>query len=195
MATISTIYDAKSIVINKSFARAILVTGFVVMMSLGAYIRIPLPFTPVPITLQTFFVILSGAVLGKKFGSFAQISYVALGILGAPVFQGYGAGFLYFLGPTGGYLIGFVLASFVVGALIDRKEKSHHLAYVMLAMSLGLFTVYLSGIAWLMIGHKFAFTTAVSLGFVPFIPGAIAKLITASWIYRKIESRTSLLLK
>jgi len=193
MNAISTIYACKNNIINRRLAQVILVLSFVIMTALGAYVRIPLPFTPVPITLQTFFVILSGAILGKKLGSFSQAAYLFLGILGAPVFQGYGAGFLYLLGPTGGYLIGFILASFVVGSLIDRgKMLSHPRYYIMFAMSLGLLTVYACGIAWLIIGHKLIFTQAISLGFIPFIPGAFLKLILASWIYERVKSKANL---
>ena len=90
---------------------------FVALMSLGAYVRIPVFFTPVPITLQTLFVVLSGAMLGKKWGMASQAIYISLGAIGLPVFQGYGYGMGHILGPTGGYLAGFVLASYVVGSL------------------------------------------------------------------------------
>ena len=100
MITISSIFTHKNIIINKQAERAFLVTSFIILTALGAYVRIPLPFTPVPITLQTFFVILCGAILGKKLGSLTQTSYVILGTLGLPIFQGYGAGFLHLAGPT-----------------------------------------------------------------------------------------------
>lgn len=190
MNNINIISAGKSIVASKSFARAILVTGFVIMTVLGAYVRIPLPFTPVPITLQTFFVLLAGAVLGRKAGFFSQLSYVGLGGLGMPIFQGYGAGILHLMGPTGGYLIGFMVASFVTGALIDKKRNSLKFPYVIFAMSIGLLAIYICGITWLMLAYKADFIKAVSLGFIPFIPGAAVKLIAASWIYSKIRFRT-----
>lgn len=185
------IFSGKEIIANKSAVKAIFIVSFVLMTALGAYVRIPIPFSPVPITLQTFFVILCGALLGKRLGLFTQLSYVLLGGLGMPIFQGYGAGMLHILGPTGGYLAGFVAAAFLTGALIDRKRESNSFSYTVFAMSLGLFTVYVFGIAWLIAGYKFSPATAVSLGFIPFIPGAAAKLLLASWIYSKIQPRTN----
>ena len=169
---------------NKTVVKAIFVASFIILTALGAYVRIPIPFTPVPVTLQTFFVILCGAVLGRKLGTFTQVSYVMLGALGMPIFQGYGAGFLHIAGPTGGYLAGFAVAAFLVGTLTEKKCN------VILAMSLGLLAIYACGIAWLMAGYRFGLTKAVSLGVIPFIPGAIAKLLVASWIYSKIKLRT-----
>ena len=189
MATISLILNAKDIVINRRLTKAILVGSFIIMTALGAYVRIPIPFSPVPITLQTFFVILCGAMLGRKLGSFAQASYVGLGTLGMPIFQGYGAGFLHLAGPTGGYLVGFIAASFIVGAIVDRKRDSANLSYILFAMSMGLLTIFACGITWLAVGYRAGFTKAVSMGFIPFIPGAAAKLITAAWIYSKIKSK------
>jgi biotin transport system substrate-specific component len=191
MHTISSIFTRKEVIANKSAIRAIFIVSFVAMTALGAYVRIPLPFSPVPITLQTFFVILCGAVLGRKLGVFAQVSYLALGGLGMPIFQGYGSGLFHFAGPTGGYLVGFVAASFVTGALIDRTRESLGISRVIFAMSAGLFTIYVFGITWLVIGYNFSLAKAISLGFVPFIPGAAAKLAIASWIYSKIHSRTN----
>ena len=194
MDTISAIFAHKNIVVNKRAIAAVFVASFVIMTALGSYVRIPIPLSPVPITLQTFFVILCGAVLGKRLGGFTQFSYVMLGALGMPIFQGYGAGFLHLLGPTGGYLAGFMVAAFLVGALIDRKRKSSSFAYVIFAMSCGLLTIFTFGIGWLVAGYRFSLAQALSLGFVPFIPGAATKLILASWIYSKIESRTNILL-
>lgn len=181
MNTVSAISARGNIVVGKAFENTFLVTSFVIMTALGAYIRIPLPFTPVPITLQTFFVLLCGAVLGKKIGSLTQASYVALGALGLPVFQGYGSGLLHLAGPTGGYLVGFMVAAFLVGHFVKRGA--------LLAMITGLLAIYACGILWLIAGYGFDPAKAVSLGFIPFIPGAILKLIAASWIYSKVKSK------
>lgn len=193
MNTISSIYDA-NFIMSKTIAKAMLVVSFVIMTALGAYVRIPLPFTPVPITMQTFFVVLCGAVLGRRLGSFAQILYVSVGAFGVPVFQGYGRGFLYLLGPTGGYLAGFIIAAFLAGLLTER-EKSANFFHILFSMSLGILAIYAFGISWLMFTMKLNLWKAISLGFVPFIPGAAVKLISASWIYSKIKPRTDSLLK
>ena len=191
MSTISSVFTHREIITNKSLVKAILVASFIVMTALGAYVRIPLPFTPVPITLQTFFVILAGAVLGKKLGAASQISYIVLGSFGMPIFQGYAAGFLHLLSPTGGYLAGFIASAFIVGTLLEKKNTGKmSFSYIMFAMAIGLLIIYACGITWLMAGYKFTLLKAISLGVVPFIPGAVVKLIVASSIYSKIKPRT-----
>ena len=192
MTAISTILNGKDITVSKSFTRVFLVLSFALMTALGAYIRVPLPFTPVPITLQTFFVILSGAFLGKKLGVASQISYIALGTLGIPVFQGYASGILHLAGPTGGYIVGFVVSAFIVGIL---TEKNRSFSRIFMSMLVGLLTIYFFGILWLVIGFRFSIVNALFLGLLPFIPGAIAKLIAASWAYNKFNGKTNLLRK
>jgi len=188
MDTISLVFTHKEVIANKRLVKAIFVTSFIIMTALGAYVRIPLPFSPVPITLQTFFVILCGAILGRKLGTFAQASYVGLGVLGMPIFQSYGMGIMHLAGPTGGYLAGFIAAAFIVGNLLG-KRASHSFLYSLFAMSAGLLAIYACGISWLMIGYKMDFVKAISLGCVPFIPGAALKLVTAAWIYSKLKPR------
>ena len=112
----------KEIVLNKTLSRIFCLLMFIILTTLGAFIRIPLPFSPVPITLQTFFVLLSGALLGANLGITAQLSYVCLGLSGLPIFTGTGSGALYLFGPTGGYLAGFVLASFLLGKTIKYSR-------------------------------------------------------------------------
>ena len=195
MHTISSISNGKEVIVNKALVKTVFVASFIIMTALGAYVRIPLPFTPVPITLQTFFVLLCGAMLGRKLGVFAQLSYVALGAFGAPLFQGYGAGLSHLLGPTGGYLIGFIAASFLVGTLLENKPGSSRFFRILFAMSCGLFAIYACGIAWLKMGYGVSFTKAVHIGFMPFVPGAVIKLIAASWVYSKIKARTDILIR
>ena len=193
MNTVSVIFKAKDRIISKSATRALLVTSFIIMTALGAYIRIPLPFTPVPITLQTLFVLLSGAFLGKRFGLFAQASYVGLGVLGVPIFQGYGYGLLHILGPTGGYLVGFMASAFLIGTLLKKKEQS--LLFTVLVMTMGTLVIYIFGISWIAISLKTGLLKALTFGFFPFLPGAIFKLLTASLIYWKLREKTTNIIK
>lgn len=181
------------IAISKNAVKAMLVTSFVIMTALGAYVRVPIPFTPVPITLQTFFVILSGAFLGRKLGLFAQASYIGLGALGMPIFQGYGYGLLHLAGPTGGYLVGFAFSAFLVGILLDRKETSF--AYTAFSMFIGITAIYFFGLLWLMISLKLSLMTALSYGFLPFLPGAVLKLIVATMVYQKLKPRIESVIK
>ena len=94
---------------------------FGALTAVGAYIMIPLP--PVPITLQTLFVNLAGALLGGYLGALSQVVYILLGVIGLPVFAGGKAGAGVLLGPTGGYLIGFVVGAFVIGKLTTIRKK------------------------------------------------------------------------
>jgi biotin transport system substrate-specific component len=89
----------KEIILNKTLCRVIGIAVFIILTSLGAFVRIPLPFSPVPLTLQTFFVLLGGALLGSNLGALSQLSYIFLGVLGLPVFSGAGSGLSYFWAP------------------------------------------------------------------------------------------------
>ena len=99
-----------------------------------AWFRIPLPFTPVPITLQTLAVLLSGAMLGPYYGALSMIIYLALGAIGLPVFAGGSSGIGALLGPTGGYLLSYPLASFVIGKMLEKKRLGSFLKYFSFAV-------------------------------------------------------------
>ncbi|MBI4722242.1 MAG: biotin transporter BioY [Candidatus Stahlbacteria bacterium] len=148
----------------------------------GAWVKIHIPGTPVPITLQTLFVLLGGAMLGI-YGGLAQLIYVMLGSLGIPIFA-CGIGLL---GPTGGYLIGFIVASTVVGAIIRHKSSFN---WIIFSMIVGTGIIYLFGILQLGLFLPTGFKTVISLGILPFIPGDIAKLCIASIIYSKVGSHS-----
>lgn len=157
---------SRVIIHDEKIEKAIWVSFFVLATAFGAYARIPLPFTPVPITLQTFFVLLSGAVLGKKLGGVSQFLYLLLGGIGLPLFTNTGA----LWGPTGGYIFGFILASWLVGYLIEKKWK---VFYALLSGDLVLLfsgTVILS----LFVG---GFKNAVILGALPFVAGDLIKIL------------------
>lgn len=161
------------------------VVAFTALTMAGAYIRIPLPFTPVPLTLQTFFVLLAGAVLGKKLGSLSQISYLFIGIFGLPVFTGGLYGLARLFGPTGGYLLGFVAAAYLIGRLLDDEPAGF--IEITIAMFLGDVVLLSLGAAWLALVMHISLWQGFALGFVPFIPGDIIKLLAAAAIYQKIQ--------
>ncbi len=154
---------------------------FAAMMAVGAYIKIPVPVSPVPITLQTLFILLAGAILGARWGTISVIVYLLLGIAGLPVFSGGSSGLGMFFGPTGGYLIGFIFGAFVIGSLCDRYGRDN--VYLnMLFMLSGLFAIYLFGVLQLMNVASLSFPEAIALGLIPYIPGAIVKIIASSII-------------
>jgi biotin transport system substrate-specific component len=125
-----------------------LVLAVVALTALAAQLRVPLPGSPVPITGSTFAVLLGAAALGPLRGSIAQAMYVALGLAGLPVFTSGASGVEYFVGATGGYLAGFVLASVVVGELARRGADRRFLGAA-LAFAAGSLVIYALGVPWL----------------------------------------------
>lgn len=175
-------------VLDKSLSAVIGVISFIALTTAGAYIRIPLPFTPVPITLQTFFVLLAGALLGRKLGSLSQAGYLMVGIFGLPVFTGGLYGFARLFGPTGGYLIGFVLAAFVIGKLLGKDDEAPFVKIVG-AMLVGLAILFVTGTIQLAVVMHIPFDKAIALGVLPFIPGDIIKLLAAATIYQRVQKQ------
>ncbi|MBN1526295.1 MAG: biotin transporter BioY [Candidatus Omnitrophica bacterium] len=161
---------------------------FILATALGAYVRIPVPGSPVPITLQTFFAILAGAVLGKRLGLFSQFGYLILGAAGLPLFSGLAAGGAHLFGPTGGYIFGFLCASYAVGAVLGANAASR--TRVVTAFAVGSAVILSCGAAWLVFAYKIGLVKAVSVGVLPFIPGDIIKVLCASFIYEKISARS-----
>jgi len=157
---------------------------FAALTAIGAFIRIPVP-GPVPITLQIFFVILTGLVLGSRWGGTSMIVYVMLGLIGLPVFAGGLSGIGVLLGPTGGYLIGFIIGAFVTG-LISHRAKESLLASVLAVVS-GLFMIYLSGIIQLSIILHISLWEAVVMGVLPFVLFDCIKIAAAVIIAGKIR--------
>lgn len=159
---------------------------FGALTALGAYLMIPLP--PVPVTMQTLFVILAGALLGGYLGALSQVVYILLGVIGLPVFSGGKAGFGVLIGPTGGYLIGFVVGALVIGKLTSLK-RDPGLLWLMGSMLAGVAIIYTLGIAQLMLVAKLDFIKAISVGLLPPLPGDIIKIVVAAFICRKIRAR------
>jgi biotin transport system substrate-specific component len=164
------------------------VISFMALTVAGAYIRIPLPFTPVPITLQTFFVLLAGAVLGRKLGCLSQAGYLLIGIFGLPVFTGGLYGFARFFGPTGGYLMGFVLAAYLIGRLLGRDDEAGFIK-ITAAMFSGLVVLFATGTFQLALVMHISLAKAAALGVLPFIPGDIIKLLAAATIYQRVQKQ------
>ena len=174
------------VVRNKPLATSVGIGTFIILTALGAFVRIPLPFTPVPITLQTFFVLLSGAVLGSAYGAASQLLYIFLGAMGLPLFAGAMGGVTPLLGPTGGYLIGFVVASWLTGWMLNRPGG---LAYICMAFALASMVIYLLGCGWLMWVLRCNISQALLLGVLPFLAGDTIKVVFTMLVYRGIGNR------
>jgi len=162
----------------------ILCALFAALTGVGGLIAIPLPFTPVPITLQIFFTFLAGAVLGKYLGALSQAIYLLLGVVGLPVFAKGSSGIGALLGPTGGYLMGFIPAAFLVGYLLERRDNPP-LGLIFLAMVLGLIAIYLPGVGWLMWVARMNLIKAFLLGVLPFLPGDAVKIVVGTLIVKR----------
>jgi biotin transport system substrate-specific component len=152
------------------------VIGFSLLTALLAQIAIPLPFTPVPITGQTFGVLLAGAVLGSRRGFLSQALYLAEGAAGLPVFAGGAFSFVHLIGPTGGYLWSYPLAAGLVGWLVEHGagRKVWRMA---VALVLGDLLILLAGAAWLGAFFRTAPEQAGVMGFYPFVIGDLLKIV------------------
>ena len=157
----------------------LLILGFTAVTALSAQIAFYIG--PVPITGQTFAVLLAGALLGSKRGALSQLTYLGLGAMGAPIFAGWMGGPAVLMGPTGGYLIGFVAAAFVVGLLAERgwDRRTWSMA---LAMLVGNIVIYVFGLPWLSIwlGNFAPKSSVLAVGLYPFIPGDLLKIVLAA---------------
>jgi biotin transport system substrate-specific component len=157
-------------------SQASLVVAGVALLSLSAQLRFPLPFTPVPLTGQTFAVLLAGALLGSRLGFTAIAGYWLIGACGLPVFNGGSGGWAVVSGPTGGYIVGFAAAAFVVGRFAERGWDRGKKAVVPLLLGEAL--IYSFGLPWLafFVGPR----DVVQSGLLPFIPGDLIKVLAAS---------------
>jgi biotin transport system substrate-specific component len=173
--------------IGKVATRVAGVFVFIILTSLAGFVRIPVPFSPVPVTLQTAVVLLAGLCLGGRFGSVAQAGYILLGVAGLPVFSAAGSGWLYLVGPTGGYMLGFVIAAAVAGTLARRRQAG--LMEIFFSICLADALILLSGTAWLKMSTGVSWLQGAGMGFAPFIAGDIIKAWVVALIYAKIRRR------
>jgi biotin transport system substrate-specific component len=158
---------------------ALLVVGFNVLLILSARLSIHLWFTPIPITLQTFVVMLAGAAMGSRRGALVMLLYLAEGASGLPVFAA-GGGWAYLItSPTAGYLWSYPIAAFVVGFLAERGLDRSFLTSIF-AMLPGTVIIYALGVSWLAVLLHIGLDKAFALGMWPFIPGDLVKIVVAA---------------
>jgi biotin transport system substrate-specific component len=166
-------WAAKSLVRN-----AVLVLGLTALTAASAYASIPLPFTPVPLTLQTFAVLAGAAALGAERAVLAQVLYITLAVAGLPVLAGGAGGREEVIGATGGYLLGFVIASYVVGRIsaagASTKTTTTALSYVA-----GSLVIYALGAPWLAYVLGLSMSEAIAAGVIPFLIGDAIKAVAA----------------
>ncbi len=154
----------------------VLVLSSTTLIALCARISFPVPWSSVPITGQTFAVLLTGALLGSRLGALSVVAYLAQGAMGLPVFA-YGGGAAYFAGPTAGFLIGFVPMAFIVGYLCERgwDRRPWTAAPAMLAGSV---VLYIFGLSWL--ARFVPGDSLLAAGLTPFIAGDLTKIVLAT---------------
>ena len=152
-----------------------------------AQVIIPLPWTPVPITAQTFAVLCSGLFLGKKYGCLSQILYIVLGVAFIPWFGGMTGGLDIFLGSTFGFFIGFIIASYFIGAITEKYAKARNFTRMAVVIGIANFAlIYIPGLAGLALwygltqGATIGVVDLLMMGLVPFIAGDIVKVLGAA---------------
>lgn len=163
---------------------AIAIVGFALFTALAAQISIPLGFTPVPLTGQTFAVLLAGGVLGSRRGGLSMMLYVALGAIGLPFYADGAGGWTAATGATAGYLVGFIVAAFVVGLMAEHGQD-RKLSTSIPAFIAGTVIIYTVGAGWLAYDLGLPLTaaggepSAISLGVAPFLVGDMFKALLA----------------
>jgi len=160
---------------------------FAALTAIFAQLMIPLPFTPVPITFQVLAVCLAAAILGSRLGTISQLVYVLIGTLGIPVFSAGRSGLQVVLGPSGGYILGFIIAAFVIGKIVELKSAPTF-KNTLLAMSAGLAVIYLSGMLQLSLVTGMPLSGAFMTGVVPFIWMDAIKISLGASIASKVRT-------
>lgn len=161
--------------------RTVLTAVFTALIAAGAYAAVPIG--PVPIVLTTMFVLLSGLLGGFRIGLYSTAAYLLLGVLGLPVFAGGAGGFAVLTGPTGGYLIGYLLAAAAAGLIYRPAEGSSLTVRILLtsaAALIGSILIYIPGVPWLKISLGMDWHRAMQAGMIPFIPGDLLKIFAAA---------------
>jgi biotin transport system substrate-specific component len=171
--------------------KVILALGFACLTGLLAQLRFYLPYTPVPVTGQVFAVLLSGVILGKWYGGMSQGFYTVLGISGVPWFAGGKAGMEILTGVTGGYIIGFIIASLIVGWFTDMYVRSRSFTGMLSLMLLGIGIIHTAGVIQLSLVLGVNAEKAIALGTLPFIALDFYKALIVSAIARAVTPRSA----
>ena len=160
--------------------RTVLTAVFTALIAAGAYAAVPVG--PVPIVLTTLFVVLSGLLGGFRIGVSSVLTYLLLGTLGLPVFAGGAGGFAVITGPTGGYLVGYILAAAAAGFIFRPGENKSWILIILLASIAAIAAgavIYFPGLVWLKLSLGLEWGKALKVGMLPFIPGDIIKTAAA----------------
>jgi len=161
----------------------VLISLMAALAAVGAYIHIPIG--PVPIVLTTLFVLLSGLLLGSRWGLASMGLYLLVGAIGMPVFAGGKGGFAHFFGPTGGYLLGFPLAAWLTGLVSERSRG--FLMWEIISVIIGSLTIYGLGVPWLKMVTQMPWLKSFWVGMAPFLIGDVVKASAAVILARAVR--------
>ncbi len=168
---------------SRQLHRTVYAALFAALIAIGAFVAIPIG--PVPIVLQNMFVLLAGVLLGARWGTASVGIYLVAGICGLPVFAGGTGGIGRIIGPTGGYLIGYLPAVWLAGWISEKGR--HRLAGNLMAMVLASAVVYALGVPWLKWVTGLSWAKAAAAGMLPFLPGDALKIVAAVPVVRAIK--------
>jgi len=176
--------SGKALVLGEphALAQAAWITSFAALTALGAQVEIP--HHPVPYTLQTLFVLLAGALLGKRNGALSQLLYITVGLFGLPVFSSGGFGLAKIVGPTGGYLLSFPIAAFVVGYLVENHRR---FIWLLVSMVIGLLVIFSLGTIHLYFVYYRDWAPAILNGFLIFSWWDVLKILAAASIVHGVR--------
>ncbi len=173
---------------NIKLNRMIQAALFAALTAVFSQIAFPLPFTPVPVNLATLAVMLAGGILGLRFGLISQIIYVCLGLVGLPVFAQFTGGAGIVLGPTGGYIAGYLFTAALAGLLFDRLPSPKPGTAVCAGIyAVSLLACYLPGTLWFMAVTGSQLLPSLMMCVVPFLPGDALKIAAASLLTRRLR--------
>ncbi len=163
---------------------------FAALIAVGAFIKVPIPL--IPFTLQTFFVISAGLILGSRLGALSSLLYLVLGLVGLPIFTA-GGGFWYVAKPTFGYIIGFCAGGYIAGKIAE-KSRTRSLPVLFLAGIAGIFVIYVIGFFYYYFICNYVINTPIALwplfvgGVIPTIPGDVVLCVISAYVAKKLRA-------
>lgn len=169
---------------SKVYTLTKLAMSVAILCILGPII-IPLPFSPVPISVTQIAIYISIYILGYKLATYSVIIYILMGLVGLPIFSGYSGGLHKLAGPTGGYIIGFIFLSFVTGIFIDNY--SDNICLTIIGYIIGNLICYIIGTIWLSYNNNILFKSAILIGICPYIIADILKVIISIMLGNKLR--------
>lgn len=184
-------HTSKPIVSNLNVKTITFIGLMTALICILGPLSIPIPFSPVPISMTNLAIYFTIYVIGMKYGTISCLIYLLLGFVGVPVFSAFTGGPAKLLGPTGGYLFGFIFMALICGFFIDKWPSRLYLHLI--GMVLGTAVCYLFGTLWLAYQAGMSFQAALMVGVIPFLPGDLGKIIITMLIGPQIRKRVKVL--